>query len=88
MCRNNYIKGETLPYFLIISLIICQIKIFILYNLNKYIQYKVFWRIFEEDCLHRYAVIALYHLNRTEKLPKIFAEASKNRAFYRRKRNL
>ena len=41
------------------------------YNLNKYIQCKHVWKLFEVGCLHQHTVIALCRLNRNEKLIKI-----------------
>ena len=43
------------------------------YNLNKYIQDKHVWKLFEVSCLHQCTVIVFYHLERHEKLLEIFA---------------
>ena len=47
------------------------------YNLNKYIQFK---HVFEVVC--SYTIMALYHLDRNEKLLEIFACPSNIRVFY------
>ena len=40
------------------------------YYLNKYIQYKHVWKLFEVGCLHQHTVIALNRLDRNRKLLK------------------
>ena len=49
------------------------------YNLNKYTPYKLVWKLFEVGCVHQHTVIALYRLDRNEKLLEIFAYPSNNR---------
>ena len=56
-----------------------SIIIGISYNLGKYIQHKHVWKLFEVVCLHYHTVIALCHLDRNEKLLKIFVYPVKNR---------
>ena len=51
-------------------------------------QYKHVWKLFEVACLHQHTVIALYRLDRNEKLLRIFAYPSNNRAFYGPELNL
>ena len=58
------------------------------YNLNKYAQYKPVWKLFEVGCLHQHTVIALYRLDRNEKLLEICASPSNNRVFYGPELNL
>ena len=58
------------------------------YNLNKYTQYKLVWKLFDVGCLHLHTVIALYRLHRNEKLLEIFAYPSNNRVFYGPELNL
>ena len=58
------------------------------YNLNKYIQYKYVWKLFKVGCLHQHNVIAMYHLDRNEKMLEVFAYPNNNRAFYRLELNL
>ena len=40
------------------------------YYLNKYIQYKHVWKLFEVGCLHQHTAIALNRLDRNRKLLK------------------
>ena len=44
-----------------------NIIIDLLYNLNKCIQYKHVWKLFEVDCLHQHTVIPLHRLDKNEK---------------------
>ena len=55
------------------------------YNLNKYIQYKHVWKLFEVGCLHQRTVIALYRLDRNGKLLKFFRILIKTLYFKDRK---
>ena len=58
------------------------------YNLNKYTQYKLVWKLFEVGCLHQYTVITLYRWDRNKKLLEIFAYPSNNRVFHGPELNL
>ena len=58
------------------------------YDLNKYTQHKLVWKLLNVGYLHLHTVIDLYRLHRNEKLLEIFAYPSNNRAFYRPELNL
>ena len=58
------------------------------YNLNKYTQYKLVWKLLEVGCLYQHTVIALHRLDRNEKLLEIFAYSSNNCVFHRPELNL
>ena len=58
------------------------------YKLNKHMQYKHVWKLFQGDYLHQHTVIALYRLDRNEKSLRIFEYPSYNRAFYRPELNI
>ena len=52
---------------------VSNIIIEISYNLNKYIQYKQVWNLFEKVSLHLHDVIVLYRLDGKKKLLEFFA---------------
>ena len=52
---------------MLVNLISSNVIIDLWYNLNKYIQYKHVWKLFEVDWLHQHTVIALYRLYRNFK---------------------
>ena len=58
------------------------------YNLNKYTQNKLDWKLFDVSCLHLHDVISLYRLHRNEKLLEIFVYLIYNRVFYGPELNL
>ena len=57
---------------MLVKLLASNIIIDFLYNLNKYIQYKHVWKLFEVFCLDQHTVIALCRLDRNGKLPESF----------------
>ena len=58
---------------MLVKVFVSNIIIDLLYNLNKYIQYKYVWKLLKVGCLHQHTVIALHCLDRNEKLLEIFA---------------
>ena len=48
-----------------------NIIIHLSYNLKKYIRYEHVWKLFQVGCVHQHTVIAVYRLDRNEKLPEI-----------------
>ena len=65
-----------------------NIKTDLSYNLDKYIQYKRVLNLFRVGFIHQHTAIALYRLDRNEKLLGIFACPSNNRVFYGPELNL
>ena len=51
-------------------------------DLNKYVPYKHVWKLFQVGFLHQHIVIALYRLDRNEKLPEFFPYPFNDSAFY------
>ena len=68
---------------MLVKLFVSSIIIDLLYNFNRYIQYKYVRKLFEVSSLHQHTVIALYLLDRNDRLIEIFACLSNNRVFYR-----
>ena len=62
----------------LVKLFVNNIIIVLSYNLNKYIQYKHVWKLFEVGCLHQHTIVALYRLDRNEKLLEIMHYTDRN----------
>ena len=76
---------------LLIKLFVSNIVTDLSCNLSEYYTlYTVLhvWILFEVGCLYQHTKIALYRLNRNEKLLQIFVKPSNNCAFYRPELNL
>ena len=58
---------------MLVRLFASNIIIGLSYNLNKYIQYKHIWKLFEVSRVHQHTVITLYRLDRNKNLLEIFA---------------
>ena len=60
----------------------------LIYDLNKYIQYKHVGRLLEEGCLYQEYLIIIYRLNRNENFLETFANSTNKGAFYGPELNL